>query len=71
MQKLLAGANIKLASVATDVLGVSSRAMLTALAAGETAPDMLAALARGRLHNKSGELVEALRGLMGGHQRFM
>ena len=71
VQKLLEGANIKLASVATDVLGVSGRAMLTALAAGETDPDLLAALARGRLRNKSGELVEALRGLMGDHQRFM
>ncbi len=43
VQKLLEGANIKLASVATDVLGVSGRAMLTALAAGETDLDMLAA----------------------------
>ena len=71
VQKLLEGANIKLASVATDVLGVSGRAMLTALVAGETDPDLLAALARGRLRNKSGELVEALRGLMGDHQCFM
>ena len=71
IQKLLEGANIKLASVATDVLGVSGRAMLAALAAGETDPQALAGLARGRLREKTGELQEALRGLMGSHQRFM
>ena len=71
IQKLLEGANIKLASVATDVLGVSGRAMLAALAAGETDPEALAGLARGRLREKTGELQEALRGLMGSHQRFM
>ena len=63
IQKLLEGANIKLASVATDVLGVSGRAMLAALAAGETDPEALAGLARGRLREKTGELQEALRGL--------
>ena len=71
IQKLLEGANIKLASVATGVLGVSGRAMLAALAAGETDPEALAGLARGRLREKTGELQEALRGLMGSHQRFM
>ena len=71
IQKLLEGANIKLASVATDVLGVSGRAMLAALAAGETDPEALAGLARGRLREKRRELQEALRGLMGSHQRFM
>ena len=71
IQKLLEGANIKLASVATDVLGVSGRAMLAALAAGETDPEALAGLARGKLREKTGELQEALRGLMGSHQRFM
>ena len=71
IQKLLEGANIKLASVATDVLGVSGRAMLAALAAGETDPEALAGLARGRLREKTRELQEALRGLMGSHQRFM
>ena len=49
IQKLLEGANIKLSSVATDVLGVSGRAMLAALAAGEEDPQTLAQLAKGRL----------------------
>ena len=56
VQKLLEGANIKLASVATDVLGVSGRAMLAALAAGEEDPQALAALAKGRLREKTGQL---------------
>ena len=71
IQKLLEGANIKLSSVATDVLGASGRAMLAALAAGETDPETLAGLARGRLREKTGELQEALRGLVRSHQRFM
>ena len=71
IQKLLEGANIKLASVATDVLGVSGRAMLAALAAGEEDPRVLASLALGRLREKTGELERALRGLIGHHQRFM
>ncbi|MDE2778384.1 MAG: IS110 family transposase [Chloroflexota bacterium] len=71
VQKLLEGANIKLASVATDVLGASGRAMLSALAAGEEDPQVLAGLAKGRLREKTGELEQALRGLVGDHQRFM
>ena len=71
IQKLLEGANIKLASVATDVLGVSGRAMLAALASGEEDPQVLAGLAKGRLREKTGELEQALRGLMRHHQRFM
>ena len=62
IQKLLEGANIKLSSVATDVLGVSGRAMLAALAAGEEDPERLAQLAKGRLREKRGELEQALRG---------
>ena len=71
IQKLLEGANIKLSSVATDVLGVSGRAMLAALAAGEEDPEALADLARGQLRKKREELQEALRGLVQFHQRFM
>ena len=71
IQKLLEEANIKLSSVATDVLGASGRAMLAALAQGETDPEALAGLARGRLREKLGQLEEALRGLVGDHQRFM
>ena len=64
-------ANIKLASVATGVPGVSGRAMPAALAEGETDPKALAELARGRVREKTRELQEALRGLMGSRQRFM
>ena len=71
IQKILEGANIKLASVATNVLGASGRAMLAALAAGEEDPRVLADLAKGRLREKTGELEQALQGLMGPHQRFM
>ena len=71
IQKVLEGANVKLGSVATDVLGVSGRAMLKALSEGEEDPKALAELARGRLRGKREELEEALRGLMGPHQRFM
>ena len=68
---MLEGANIKLASVATGVPRVSGRAMLAALAEGETDPKALAELARGRVREKTRELQEALRGLMGSRQRFM
>ena len=71
IQKLLEGANIKLASVATDVLGVSGRAMLKAMSQGQEDPEALAELARGRLREKRDELEKALRGLMGPHQCFM
>lgn len=71
IQKLLEGANIKLASVATDVLGASGRAMLRALVAGEEDPKSLAQLARGRLREKLPALEDALQGLMGPHQRFL
>lgn len=71
IQKLLEGANIKLASVASDVLGVSGRAMLTALAAGEADPASLADMAKGRLRTKRTELEAALRGLVGEHQRML
>jgi hypothetical protein len=49
LHKTLEGANIKLAAVATDVLGVSGRAMFAALLMGERDPDVLADLARGNL----------------------
>ncbi len=71
LQKVLEDANIKLAGVATDVLGVSGRAMLTALLEGETDPSVLADLARGRLREKRALLEEALRGWMQDHHRFM
>lgn len=62
VQKTLEDAGIKLDSVASDVFGVSGRAMLAALIAGERDPDVLAALAKGKLRKKIPELREALRG---------
>src|SRR5438067_6071162 len=52
LQKVLEDANLKLAAVATDVMGVSARAMLAALVAGETDPTLLADLAQGKLRAK-------------------
>lgn len=71
IQKVLEDANIKLASVATDVMGVSGRAMLAALIQGETEPGTLAQLAKGRLREKLTELTEALEGRMREHHRFL
>ena len=71
LQKVLEGANIKLASVATNVVGLSGRAMLTAMVAGEYEVAAVAGLARGKLRNKIGALKEALDGRLEPHQRFM
>lgn len=71
VQKLLEGANIKLASVATDIMGKSGRAMLEAIVAGETDGALLAELAKGRLRNKLVELEQALTGRVRAHQRFL
>ncbi len=84
LQKTLEGANIKLASVATDVTGKSARAMLAALVAGNSAgtggddgaheadaPAALAELAEGRLREKLPQLARALTGRFGAHQRFL
>lgn len=71
LQKVLEGTNLKLASVVSDVMGVSARAILTQLLAGETNPEVLADLAQGRLREKRGLLVEALRGELKAHSRFM
>ena len=71
IQKVLEDANIKLASVATDVLGVSGRAMIRALIEGEQDGARLAALARGRLQRKRSELASALEGHFTEHHRFM
>jgi len=70
IHKVLEDANIKLASVATDVLGASGRAMLAALIGGQEDPAELADLARGRLRGKAPELRLALRGLVTDHHRF-
>ncbi len=71
IQKLLEGANIKLASVASDVMGVSGRAMLKAIAKGQSDPVYLADLAKGRLCNKRDQLIQALEGRVRSHQRFI
>ena len=62
LHKVLEDTGIKLDCVATDILGVSGRAMLDALVAGTTDPEVLADLARGRLRAKLPALREALEG---------
>lgn len=62
IQKLVESGNIKLGQVATDALGVSGLQMLRALAAGETNPDKMSSMARGRMKEKHGELKRALSG---------
>ena len=71
LHKVLEDANIKLASVATDILGVSGRAMLKALVAGQDDPEQLAELAQKRLRAKLPELRLALHGRVTDHHRFL
>ena len=71
LQKLLETANIKLSSVASDVMGVSGRAMLDALISGSTDPEVLANLARGKLRKKLPLLQQALEGRFRPHHRFL
>lgn len=71
VQKLLEDANIKLAAVASDIMGVSGRAMLAALVAGHTEPHALAELAKGRLRSKRDLLAQALDGRVKPHHRFV
>jgi transposase len=71
VQKVLEGANIKLASVASDIGGVSGRQILAALIAGQEEAEALAQLAKGRLRRKIPQLEEALVGQFGAHQRFL
>jgi transposase len=71
IQKNLEDAGIKLDSVASDVLGVSGRAMLRALLAGERDPEVLADLARGVLRKKIPDLQRALVGRFGEHHALM
>jgi transposase len=71
IQKTLEDANIKLRVVATHILGVSGRALLKALADGETDRQKLADLTAGRLKASREQIVEALRGTLTDHHRFM
>src|SRR5271163_5350975 len=69
--KLLETANIKLASVASDVFGVSGQAMLKALIESNASAEAMADLARGQLRRKRDDLVLALDGRIEGHHRFL
>jgi len=71
IQKVLEDANIKLASVASDVLGVSGRAMIRAIIDGQDDPEELAELAKRRLRGKLPELKQALHGRITEHHRFL
>lgn len=71
LQKVLEWSNIKLASVVSDVMGLSARAMLEAIVGGEANPIALASLAKGRLRAKHTDLVLALEGTVRAHHRFM
>jgi transposase len=71
LHKTLEGANIKLASVATNIMGSSGRQMLEQLVEGSTDAKSLARLAKGRLREKMPELERALEGHFGAHQCFL
>jgi transposase len=71
LQKVLEGANIKLAVVTKDLMGVSAREMVQALVDGGDDAATMAELARGRLRAKLPQLEQALTGRMGPHQRFL
>lgn len=71
VQKTLESANIKLASVASNVMGVSSRAILDALIEGQTDQQTMAQLAQGRLRTKRDALAQALEGRVQPHHRFV
>ena len=71
LQKTLEDANIKLDSVISDIIGLSGRAMVEALIAGESDPDTLAALAHRRIKAPPAALREALRGRVTNHHRFL
>jgi transposase len=71
LQKVLEDANVKLTSVATDIMGASGRAILRALVAGTTDPASLADLARGKLRTKLPALERALSGRLNDHHRLL
>jgi|SRR5579859_4138971 len=71
VQKVLEGANIKLSDVASDIMGVSGRAMLRALIEGRQDAQELSQLAVKGLKKKQGQLEEALKGSVGAHQRYL
>ena len=71
IQKVLEDTNLKLASLATDIVGLSARAMLERLLSGEKDPALLAGLAKGRLRRKREELEAALEGVLRPHHQFL
>lgn len=71
LEKLLEDTGIKLSAVASDIMGVSGRAMLEALIRGEADPQVLADLAKRKLRNKIPELTEALTGRFREHHAFL
>jgi transposase len=71
IQKTLEDANLKVTHVMSDIVGASGRAILHALIAGETDPERLADLTRGRLKAPRAALVDALHGRVTDHHRFM
>jgi transposase len=71
VEKLLEDACIKLSVVASDIFGVSGRAMMAALIAGERDPKVLAQMARSRMRTKIGQLEEAFNGHFDAHHRFL
>src|SRR6266702_2612840 len=71
IQKVLEDSHVKLASVATDITGVSGRAILNALLDGQDDPEALAELARGRMRSKREELAQAVQGTLREHHRFL
>lgn len=71
VQKVLESANIKLSSVATNVMGVSGRAMLAALIAGSASPEQMAELAKGRMREKREQLTKTIEGRVKAHHRFV
>ncbi len=71
IQKVLQDANLKIDSFITDLLGKSGRAILDALVEGHTNPEVLVSLTTGRLKASKAELIEALRGRVTRHHRFL
>ena len=71
IDKTLQAANLKLGSVLSDIIGASGRAILDALAAGESDPERLADRVRTRIHASRAQVVEVLRGRMSEHQRLL
>jgi transposase len=71
LQKVLEGANIKLASVASNIMGASGRAMIDAILQDVNDPRVLASLAKGKLKSKKEALERALYGLIGFHQKMI